>query len=85
MCSIHVIFRLYPNMENQTQYSYSGVSYLAPRDTGHSHFTTEHFSLYESHPFAGYFLFNHVQSNVIVISNISSKHGFGFLLAYMNT
>lgn len=57
-CSIHAIFQLYPNTENQTQYSYPGVSYLATEDTGQSRFTAEHFCSYESHPFAGYFLFN---------------------------
>lgn len=72
-------------MENKTQYCYSGASCLATGDIGQSHFTTERFSLFESHPFAGYFLFNDVQSNLIVISNISSKLGFGFLLAYVNT
>lgn len=44
-CSIHVIFQLYPNTEKQTQYSYSGVSYLPTGAIGQSHFTTEHFSL----------------------------------------
>lgn len=66
-------FSAVSNMENRTQYSYSGVSYVASKDIGQSHFTIEHFSLYESHPFAGYFLFNDVQSNLIVISNISLK------------
>lgn len=78
-CSIHVIFQLYPNMENQFWSELLSYRRYTPKMV-----TTERFSLYESHPFAGYFLFKDVQSNLIVVCNISSKLGFGFLLAYMN-
>lgn len=53
-CFIHVFFQLSRNTEKQTQYSCSGGCYLATGDVGQSHVTTEHFSLYEGHPFAGH-------------------------------
>lgn len=59
-------------MEKQIQYGYSGVSYLATGGIGQSHFTTEHSSLYETHPFAGQFLFKDLQSNLFFIIDCRS-------------